>query len=108
LIHLHKLATTAPKVRAAIQASKESASALAERYGTTEQTDYRLKHRDGVHDLSHTPHNDSLFDLNGVHGRRPEHCVELAAILEGPLRLAVTIRWYCEHLMQLSAKEGQQ
>ncbi len=38
LIHLHEQATTTPKVRAAIQASTEPASALAERFGTTEQT----------------------------------------------------------------------
>ena len=56
LIHLHKQATTTPKVRASIQASTEPASALAERYGTTEQTVYKWKHRDGVHDRSHTPH----------------------------------------------------
>ena len=36
LIHLHKQATTTPKVRAAIQASAEPASALAARFGTTE------------------------------------------------------------------------
>jgi transposase-like protein len=56
LIHLHKQATTTPKVRAAIQASVEPASALAERFGTTEQTVYKWKHRDTVHDRSHTPH----------------------------------------------------
>ena len=49
-------ATTTPKVRAAIQASTEPASALAERFGTTEQTVYKWKHRDSVHDRSHTPH----------------------------------------------------
>ncbi len=56
LIHPHKQATTTPKVRAAIQASVEPASTLAERFGTTEQTVYKWKHRDTVHDLSHTPH----------------------------------------------------
>ena len=56
LIHLHKQATTTPKVRAAIRASTEPASALAERFGTTEQTVYKWKHRDTVHDRSHTPH----------------------------------------------------
>ena len=57
LIHLHSQATTTPpKVRAAIQASVEPASALAERFGTTEQTIYKGKHRDTVHDRSHTPH----------------------------------------------------
>ena len=56
MIHLHKQATTTPKVRAAIQASTEPASALAERFGTTEQTVYKWRHRDTVHDRSHTPH----------------------------------------------------
>jgi len=56
LIHLHSQATTTPKVRAAIQASTEPASALAERFATTEQTVYKWKHRDTVHDRSHTPH----------------------------------------------------
>lgn len=40
LIHLHKQATTTPKVRAKIQASREPASVLAERFGTMEQTIY--------------------------------------------------------------------
>ena len=40
----------------AIQASAEPASVLAERFGTTEQTVCKWKHRDSVHDRSHTPH----------------------------------------------------
>jgi len=44
-------------VRAAIQASDEPASVLAERFGTTEQTVYKWRHRDSVHDRSHTPHD---------------------------------------------------
>jgi transposase-like protein len=56
LIHLHKQATTTPKVRAAIQASDEPASVLAERFGTSEQTVYKWRHRDSVNDRSHTPH----------------------------------------------------
>ena len=56
LIHLHSQATTTPKVRAAIQASDEPASVLAWRFGTTEQTVSKWKHRDSVHDRSHTPH----------------------------------------------------
>jgi len=55
LIHLHKQATTTPKVRAAIQASDEPASALAQWLGITVQTVYKWKHRDSVHDRSHTP-----------------------------------------------------
>jgi transposase-like protein len=56
LIHLHSQATTTSKVRSAIQASDEPASVLAERYGTTEQTVYKWRHRDSVEDRSHTPH----------------------------------------------------
>ena len=56
LIHLHKQATTVPKVHAEIQASSESASVMAERFGTTEQTVYKWKHRDGIQDRSPTPH----------------------------------------------------
>ena len=29
---------------------------LADRFGTTEQTVYKWRHRDNVHDRSHTPH----------------------------------------------------
>ena len=43
-------------MRAAIQASDEPASVLAERFGTTGQTVYKWKHRDSVYDRSHTPH----------------------------------------------------
>jgi hypothetical protein len=38
LTHFHKQVTTTSKVRAAIHASGEPASALAQRSGTTEQT----------------------------------------------------------------------
>jgi transposase InsO family protein len=56
LISLHKQATTTPRIRAAIQASDEPAWVLAERYGISEQTVWKWRKRDGVHDLSHTPH----------------------------------------------------
>lgn len=56
LIHLHSQATTMPKVRVAIQAGTEPASVRSERFGTTEQTVCKWKHRDSVHDRSHTPH----------------------------------------------------
>ena len=56
LIHLHKQATTTPKNRTAIQASDAPASVLAERFGTTEQTLYKWRHRDSVDDRSHAPH----------------------------------------------------
>jgi len=56
LIHLHSQATTTPKIRAQIQASDEPAWVLAERYGTTEQTIWKWRKRDSVHDRSHTAH----------------------------------------------------
>jgi len=56
LIHLHNQATTTPKIRAAIQASDEPAWVLAERFGTTEQTVWKWRKRDSVHDRSHTAH----------------------------------------------------
>jgi transposase InsO family protein len=56
LISLHKQATTTPKVRAAIQQSDEPAWVLADRFGTTEQTIYKWRHRESVQDRSHTPH----------------------------------------------------
>ena len=56
LINLHSQATTTPKIRAAIQASDEPVSVLAERFGVTEQTVYKWRKRDSVEDRSHTPH----------------------------------------------------
>ena len=56
LISLHKQATTTPKNRAAIRASDAPARGLAERYGISEQTVWKWRKRDGVHDVSHTPH----------------------------------------------------
>jgi transposase-like protein len=56
LIHLHKQATTTPKVRAAIQSSDDTGPVLAERFGVTPQTVYKWRKRDSVEDRSHTPH----------------------------------------------------
>lgn len=56
LISLHKQATTTPKIRAAIQASSEPAWLVAARYGISEQTVWKWRSRDDVHDRSHTPH----------------------------------------------------
>ena len=56
LISLHKQATTTPKIRAAIQASKEPAWMVAERYGISEQTVWKWRKRDSVQDRSHTAH----------------------------------------------------
>ncbi|MDO6588619.1 IS481 family transposase, partial [Salipiger sp. 1_MG-2023] len=56
LISLHKQATTTPKIRAQIQASTEPARLVAERYGISEQTVWKWRKRDSVHDRSHTAH----------------------------------------------------
>ena len=70
LIHLHKQATyhcpagdcvaicreETPKVRAAIQASDDAGTVLAERFGVTPQTVYKWRDRNSVEDRSHTPH----------------------------------------------------
>ena len=56
LIHLYKQATTMPKVRAAIQASDDAGTALAERFGVTAQTIYKWRKQDSIEDRSHTPH----------------------------------------------------
>lgn len=52
LIHLYKQATTRPKFRAAIQASYEPASVLAERFRTAGQTVCKWKRTDSLHDRS--------------------------------------------------------
>lgn len=54
LIALHKNARTTPAVRGEIAASSETASALAQRYGITEQTVYKCKKRSVFTDRSHT------------------------------------------------------
>ncbi|MBI1384991.1 MAG: IS481 family transposase [Rhizobiales bacterium] len=55
-ITLTKRATTTAKIRAAIQASAEPARVLAERYGISEQTVWKWRKRDNVHDRSRMPH----------------------------------------------------
>ena len=55
LVTLRKQATTTPKIRAAIQASTDPAWMVAERYGISEQTVWKWRSRDDVHDRSHTP-----------------------------------------------------
>ena len=57
LIALHKNARTTPAVRAEIAASSETASALARRFGITEQTVYKWKKREVFGDRSHTAHH---------------------------------------------------
>ncbi|MBD3817182.1 MAG: IS481 family transposase, partial [Halothiobacillus sp.] len=56
IVSLHKNARTTPKIRAEIAASSESARVLAERYGISEGTVYKWKHRDSTVDRSHTAH----------------------------------------------------
>jgi transposase len=46
LISLHEQATTTPKIRAAIQASTDSAWMVAERFGISEQTVWKWSKRD--------------------------------------------------------------
>ena len=56
LVRLRSQATTTPKVRAAIKASADPAWMVGERYGISEQTVLKWRHRDSVEDRSHTPH----------------------------------------------------
>jgi len=58
-IKLHKQATTAPKIRSEIQAAPSSLtdSELARQYGASPATIRRWRHRDDIHDGSHTRHN---------------------------------------------------
>lgn len=56
LMSLHRQATTTPKIRATIQGSDEPAWIVAKRYGISEQTVWKWRKRDSVHDRSHTAH----------------------------------------------------
>ena len=58
-IKLHKQATTTPKIRAEIQAAPAHVTdtALAERFGVSDMTIRRWRHRDDVYDRPHTRHN---------------------------------------------------
>lgn len=56
MIALHKNARTTPAIRAEIAASTDSAVALAQRYGISEETARKWKKCTSVHDASHTPH----------------------------------------------------
>ena len=96
LIALHKNARTTPAVRADIAASSESASALAQRYGITEQTVYKWKHRDSVNDRSHTAHRLQT-QLTPAQERV---VVELRRLLLLPLDdlLAVTREFICDRV----------
>jgi transposase InsO family protein len=57
LVRLHSQATTTPKIRAEIQASKDPAWMVSERSGISEQTVLKWRKRDGVNDRSHTAHH---------------------------------------------------
>lgn len=76
LISLHKQATTTPKIRAAIQASAEPAWVVAERYGISEQTVWKWRSRDSVHDRSHTAHRlqSTLTPAQKAVGHYAERC----------------------------------
>jgi hypothetical protein len=54
---MHKQSTVTPKIWTAIQARSEPAWKVAERYGISEQTVWKWRGRDDVHDRSHTSHN---------------------------------------------------
>jgi hypothetical protein len=54
LFRLHSQATTTPKIRAAIQACDDPAWRVSEHYGISEQSVLKWRHRDSVHDRSHT------------------------------------------------------
>ncbi|NBC30178.1 MAG: DDE-type integrase/transposase/recombinase [Spirochaetes bacterium] len=56
LTSLHKQATATPRIRAALQASDEPAWVLADRYAISEQTVWKWRGQDSVHDRSQTPH----------------------------------------------------
>ena len=93
-ISLHKNARTIPAVRAEIAASSESARVLAQRHGITEQTVYKWKKRDSVHDRSHTAHHlqtqlTPAQEIVVVHLRR-------ALLLPLDDLLAVTREFICE------------
>jgi len=49
LVRLHSQATTTPKIRAEIQASKDPAWMVGERYGISEQMVWKWRKRDNVH-----------------------------------------------------------
>ncbi len=56
MIALHKNARATPAIRAEIAAGADSAVALAQRYGISEETACKWKKRTSVHDASYTPH----------------------------------------------------
>jgi len=56
MVSLHKNARTTPLIRAEIATSTDSARVLAERYGISEGTVYKWKHRKNTTDRSHTAH----------------------------------------------------
>lgn len=54
LISFQRQAKTTPKIRATVLASDDPAWLVAECYGISEQTAWKWRKRDSVHDLSHT------------------------------------------------------
>jgi hypothetical protein len=53
-VRLHSQATTTPKIRSAIQACDDPAWILSERYGISELTVLKWRHRDSVKNHSHS------------------------------------------------------
>lgn len=56
MVSLHKNARTTPLIRAEIATSTDSAHVLAQRYGISEGSVYKWKHRTTTTDRSHTAH----------------------------------------------------
>ena len=86
-VRLHSQATTTIKIRTAIQASNEPAWVLAERHGTTEQTVWKWRKRDSVHDRIPTPPHPTVFRRPSRQRKRPWRlrCVKILVSLEGLL-----------------------
>ena len=92
-MNLHANATTTPKVRAYIQASRASVAALAEELGVSETTVRRWRKRRDVTDRSHTPKNLAI-SLSEVEERL---VVELRTALDLPLDDIVEVMHRCQN-----------
>lgn len=86
MVSLHKNARTTPLIRAEIATSTDSARVLAERYGISEGTVYKWKHRKNTTERSHTAHR--LQTRLTPEQRRP-----LLSICAGPCCCRWMICW---------------
>ena len=93
-IKLHKRARTTPAIRQEIANSTESARVLSKRYGITEATVYKWRHRTSTADLPHTAHR-----LQTTLSTPQEHIVvylRTALLLPLDDLTAVTKEFICE------------